>query len=54
MLGKLYFYEVDVPRDKEKSLYWLELSAAQGNVYAHLIDNISSYSNPSVLLPLPG
>ena len=50
-LGKLYFYEVDVPRDKEKSLYWLELSAAQGNVYAqYLIDNISSYSNPSVLL----
>ena len=50
-LGKLYFYDGDVPCDKEKSLYWLELSAAQGNIYAqYLIDNIGSYRNPSVLL----
>jgi len=50
-LGKLYFYDGDVPRDKEKSLYWLGLSAVQGNIYAqYLIDNISSHSNPSVLL----
>ena len=50
-LGKLYFYDGDVPRDKEKSLYWLRLSAAQGNIYAqYLIDNIGSYRNPSVLL----
>jgi TPR repeat protein len=50
-LGKLYFYDGDVPRDKEKSLHWLSLSAQQGNVYAQfLIDHISEYRNPSVLL----
>jgi hypothetical protein len=50
-LGKLYFYDGDVPRDKEKSQYWLSLSAQQGNVYAQfLIDHISEYRNPSVLL----
>ena len=40
-----------VPRDKEKSLYWLGLSAAQGNVYAqYLMDNINNPHRPSVLL----
>ena len=34
-----------------RSLYWLGLSAAQGNVYAQfLIDNINNPHNPSALL----
>ena len=50
-LGKLYFFDGDVPRDKEKSLYWLIASAAQGNIYAQfLIDHINEYRSPSVLL----
>lgn len=50
-LGKLYFYDGNVPRDEEKSLSFLSASAAQGNIYAQfLIDHINEYRNPSVLL----
>ena len=47
LLGRLYLYgRDDIPKDKEKAMEWLELSAEQGNEYAkNMLDNIHSFEN---------
>ena len=47
LLGRLYLYgRDDIPKDKEKAMEWLELSAEQGNEYAqNMIDNIQNFEN---------
>ena len=47
LLGRLYLYGTDdIPKNNEKALEWLELSAEQGNEYAqNMIDNIQNFEN---------
>ncbi len=47
LLGRLYLYgRDDIPKDKEKALEWLNVSAEQGNEYAqNMLDNIHSFEN---------
>ena len=50
-LGKLYLCGDDVPRDKEKAVFYLQASAAQGNVYAQFfLDHLDSFRHPSAFL----
>lgn len=47
LLGRLYLYgRDDIPKDKEKAMEWLNVSAEQGNEYAqNMLDNIHSFEN---------
>ncbi len=47
LLGRLYLYgRDDIPKDKEKAMEWLNVSAKQGNEYAqNMLDNIHSFEN---------
>lgn len=47
LLGRLYLYGRDgIPKDKEKAMEWLNVSAEQGNEYAqNMLDNIHSFEN---------
>lgn len=50
LLGRLYLYGTDdIPKNNEKALEWLNLSAEQGNEYAqYMLDNIHSFENAVV------
>ena len=51
MLGKLYLMGQGVEYDKELGMYWLNQSAAQGNVYAEaLLQHQDSGRPPHVFL----
>ncbi len=47
LLGRLYLYgRDDIPKDKEKAMEWLNVSAEQVNEYAqNMLDNIHSFEN---------
>ena len=41
----------DVSRDKEQALYWLSMSAEQGNEYAQfLLDHFDKFRDPSLFM----
>lgn len=50
LLGRLYLYGTDdIPKNNEKALEWLNLSAEHGNEYAqYMFDNIHSFENAVV------
>ena len=51
VLGKLYLCGHEIPRDKEKAEFFLQSSAAQGNIYARFfLDHMDSFRDPSAFL----